>query len=189
MHAPYRGCMTISEHLQFSVLAAPLAAIDRRSLSQAWYSALYGAQTSSAAAPAKAAPARTKERRARNPRPHDASTRANRGVAPPRSAPAREGQPQAAAPERRAPRSPLARKIERALLQPKPAAHKTSFALEGGAGRVKVLLRSSGSRVDLIAICPRNARKEVAAALAQARYSLALRGIDLTAGTREEASC
>src|SRR5579871_248587 len=34
--------MTIDKHLDLSVLSAPVASVDRRSLSQAWYSALYG---------------------------------------------------------------------------------------------------------------------------------------------------
>ncbi len=38
--------MTISEHLNFSVLSAPIAAIDRRALSQAWYCALFGDRSS-----------------------------------------------------------------------------------------------------------------------------------------------
>lgn len=183
--------MTITEQLQFSVLTAPLATLDRRTLSQAWYSALYG---NGGARDAAAKPAQPQARpsgafpapreAAANVRTEAARTtfiRAN-GVKTPVHA---EGTPL----DRRAPRSQLARKIERAFLRPRSAAHKASFTIEGRQGRVHVLLQSRGSQLKLVAICPPKARADVAAALAQARYALALRGIDLDAGTREAAQC
>lgn len=183
--------MTISEQLQFSVLTAPVAALDRRTLSQAWYSALYGSAHSKAAvahkpcgpqrsdAPAPlphAPPAATSAAPASGPR-----TRVHAGRSPLHVL--------GSAYDRRAMRSPLARKIERAFLRPRTASAKNSFTLASEHGRVHVLLRSCGKQLKLVAICPPKARVQVAAALAQARYALALRGIDLDAQAQEGAAC
>lgn len=182
--------MTITEQLQFSVLTAPVASLDRRTLSQAWYSALYDSAGGSAAKPA---PKRGAVVEASQTSPHAAGARSRPGIGCDTQLHVRgaetpvhtEGSPQ----ERRAPRSELARKIERAFLRPRTAIRKTSFTIDHDRGRVHVLLQSHGSRLKLIAICPPKARPHVAAALAQARYALAIRGIDLDADTREEAAC
>jgi hypothetical protein len=179
--------MTITEDLEFSVLTAPIAAVDRRALSQAWYSALYTSSERTAvpaSAPAKIgkpAPAALPRSAARSAAHSHTAARVNGGKIAP--AGQSRGGPSI---ERRAPRSRLARSIERRFLHPSAAAQKASFHLDGDHGRVQVLLRSAGSRVQLIAICPRRAEAHVAAALAQARYALALRGIDLEARTQEE---
>jgi hypothetical protein len=182
--------MTIDEQLQFSVLTAPVAAQDRRALSQAWYSALYGSRGE------KAAPART----------YASPQRSAAAIGALRAAPVTAGHPQrgakvlplhagdvkregAAPVERRAVRSPLARKIERVLLRPRPQARKSAVTIESAHGRVHVLLQTRGAQLKLIAICPPKARTDVAAALAQARYALALRGIGVDAETREAVQC
>lgn len=188
MGCRYASAMTITEQLQFSVLTAPVAALDRRTLSQAWYSALYGG-----AAPANALkgaiPAAQEAQRpvvragtARHERPERTPSRLG-GTA-------RAAQRVQAVPgDRRAPRSALARKIERAILRPRSAAQKASFTIEGDQGRVHILLHTHGTQIKLVAICPPKARAYVAAALAQARYALASRGIELDAQTRGAASC
>lgn len=184
--------MTITEHLDFSVLTAPIATLDRRTLSQAWYSALYGDRSPSNEAGAGQTPrsgVSSRERASRSAQPysqamHETSkaTAALRAAAGPQRLRGVEM-------ERRAPRSPLARKIERAFLHPKAPARKASFSLDGEHGRVQVMLRSEGSRVKLVAICAPKAKARVAHALAQARYALALRGIDLDAQIGEKAAC
>ncbi|MDQ2872931.1 MAG: hypothetical protein M3R35_07385 [Candidatus Eremiobacteraeota bacterium] len=179
--------MTTTDHLTFSVLSAPLAAIDRRGLSQAWYSALYACESgerSEAAVPARAtvtpkpalqnAAAQPVEREPENASPkcagtHDAPQRIPEG-------------------ERRSVRSPLAKKIERAVARKRHVASGATLALDGPKGRVQLLVRTSGTCVRLIALCPESAREQVGTALAQARYALASRGIALTASTRG-ASC
>jgi hypothetical protein len=183
--------MTITEQLQFSVLTAPVAAVDRRALSQAWYSALYGTGGSGSTAVKAARPL---EGAASEPKSVYARARA---TSPPierhatlRAAAVKtvahaEGAPA----DRRAPRSPLARKIERAFLHPRSNSKKTSFSVDGEEGRVHVILQSRGLQLKLIAICPEKARAQVAAALAQARYALAMRGIDLDADTRSAVPC
>ena len=176
-----------TDELNFSVLTAPIAAIDRRALSQAWYSALYGTLQSSQSAP----PAN---------RLKNAAVPSMRGIPAGENARSRTSAPRVMEPrshenvslrwgesERRAPRSLLARKIERVFLRPRRAPHKASFDVDGG--RVKVLLHSDGAKLRLVAICPSKAATHVAAALAHARYSLALRGIDLASRVREVQPC
>jgi hypothetical protein len=177
--------MTITEQLQFSVLTAPVAALDRRTLSQAWYSALYGGSRQDNPGKHGASAFCVTAEKAREvagapPLPERASTPLPRHAAAVKCRHRAEG----VSPERRAPRSPLARKIERALLRPGSGAHKTSFTLDGEHGRVHVVLQTRGSRLKLIAICPPKARAHVASALAQARYALALHGLDLDAEAR-----
>lgn len=181
--------MTISEHLQFSVLTAPVASLDRRTLSQAWYSALYGGRQ----APQQHAETPTKvqhqalaqrepivTRRELLHEPHRPPTPRHVGV--------RTSASRSTEVERRGPHSSLARKIERTFLHSKHTLSKASFTLEGEHGRVQILLRSNGSQLNLIAICAPKAKAQVAHALAQARYALALRGINLDAQAREQAS-
>ena len=181
--------MTITEDLRFSVLTAPIASMDRRTLSQAWYSALYGAHETK---PAQGLPSSkpAKPSNAATPHPKLAES-AERFTCVTRAASSGLATPGAkgADLERRAPRSQLARKIERAFLRPRKPLRKASFTIEGAHGRVQVLLRTHGSQFKLVAICPPKARAQVAAALGQARYALALRGIDLDAQTRHEATC
>jgi hypothetical protein len=183
--------MTTNQQLEISVLAAPLAAIDRRSLSQAWYSALHFARDGSA--PRRTVPNRSAARRATQP-PNVPAGRAQR---PPATAPASAAMPHretplrpGAAVERRTPRLPLTRRIERALFERgAPSAH-TSFAVGEGTGRVVVLLHASGERVRLVALCSPALKASVARALDQARFALAARGIVLDGGILEgEAAC
>lgn len=91
--------------------------------------------------------------------------------------------------ERRTARSPLARKIERVFLDPKRTARQAAFTFEGDRGRVQILLHSQGANCMLIAICPSSMKAQVLQALAQVRYALALRGIDLHTQTREQLPC
>jgi hypothetical protein len=180
--------MTISEHLEFSVLTAPVASLDRRALSQAWYSALYGSSSAPPQRPQQVdQPLRPRAIVHAVPQSHETNAKPNvqseAAVKPQRVESTRGGQT-----ERRAPRSGLARKIERTFLHPRAAARKASFSIDGAAGRVEILLHKSGTRMKIIAICAPKAAREVAAALAQARYALAARGIDLDAEMRGDAA-
>jgi hypothetical protein len=183
--------MTVTEQLQFSVLTAPVAGVDRRGLSEAWYSALYGtANTAHPDAPAarEAGGFSTRIKQAERGDAHAApepSQRAGAAVLHDEHI-AREA---GADLDRRSPRSALARKIERAFLRPHKHARKASFTIDDEHGRVHVVLQSNGTQLKLIAICPPKACARVASALAQARYALAMRGIDLDAGIREQAAC
>jgi len=183
--------MTITEHLEISVLTAPVAAFDRRALSQAWYSALYGDRGMAQPA-AEAAKQQKPEARAHTSCAKSADDKPAPPIkkhVPAASAAAKSFRGRGGETERRAPRSELARKIERTFLHPRCASRNAAFALDGEHGRVQVLLRSQGSRLKVVAVCAPRARTQVARALEQARYTLALRGIAVEAEMREQAAC
>jgi len=176
----------MTQQVGFSILTAPLAAIDRRSLSQAWYSALH-LETRHAPAPGPEA------------RRDPSAPCAPRGRLPQSSAPAGPRAAMVSAPrapraemkrsapdERRAVRSPLARRIERTFLDPARRVSRATFSVEGTRARVHVTLQSRVAGLRLVAVCPLGVRAQVSRALDQARYALALRGIalqiDLNAG-------
>ena len=176
--------------LGISVLAAPLAAIDRRSLSQAWYSALHLAHSSplpaGSALPAPEKPAASSPLQLRR----DAAPRRAVPLAPVRpGAPRRPPAVAGAACERRAPRSPLARGIERAMLDRSAASGRSAFAIKTGETRVVVVLHARGNRVRLVALCAPASRRAVARALEQARFALAARGIALDAHLGGDVRC
>ncbi|HET7815344.1 MAG TPA: hypothetical protein VFL13_13340 [Candidatus Baltobacteraceae bacterium] len=177
--------MTTAEQLQLNVLAAPLAAVDRRALSQAWYSALYGNASSAAAAPTHAKRAASAARGAAQQTPAHPETERSpvmRGPIAKHSQTDRIALPAGA--ERRSPRAPLAKKIERALLRPGTAARSATFRI--GKGRVHVVVRQQNAGVQLVALCARGEHASVAQALMQARFALAQRGISLETKLYEE---
>lgn len=166
-----------SHRLAFDVLTAPLAEIDRRTLSQAWYSALRLANAPASpprrgvarvvdSAPARAAAA------AATPRAVRATVANARAISTSRTREVCE-----VACDRRSPRTDLARRIERIVARPLAATRGAFFALRGPYGRVQILLRSHGGRTHLVAVCSPDARDHVARALEQARYALARGGI------------
>jgi hypothetical protein len=162
-----------------AVVATQLAATDRRALSQAWYSALHFADRASVAVPASRA--HSAGRRpgvgspctrpaARTPVSHASlDGRAFRAVAP-RIAGAEPL-------ERRSPRTDLARGIERALARRAPHSGAASFAIRAGGGRIRLIVRVDGGRTRVVAICATALRERVERALAQARFTLAARGV------------
>ena len=178
-----------TQQLGFSVLSAPLAAIDRRALSQAWYSALHIAREKSRAQAGSTMPAAQAD--ARHARSRNAAV--TRGLTKPayKGIIGREAAPkmQVGEIDRRAARSALARKIERAFLHPARNVARTTFSL-GGAARVHVTLQQSSSGVRLVAVCSPALREQVAIALEQARFALARRGIALHASiSRSGVTC
>ena len=90
--------------------------------------------------------------------------------------------------ERREPRLPLTRRIERRLFERTSSTARTAFAVGEGTGRVVVVLHATGGRVRLVALCSPALRRTVARALDQARFALAARGIALDTGVREGAA-
>ena len=160
-----------------AIVATQLAHTDRRALSQAWYSALHLAEHAA-------------------PKPRSASSA--RVVAPPSRAGAvadagnvRGGTPQSHpsstgaalrgamthAADRRAPKTELARRIERALTRRVPREGQASFAVRAAGGRVQLIVRADGERVRVVAVCATTLRERVDRALAQARFALAGRGV------------
>ena len=160
-----------------AVVAAQLAATDRRALSQAWYSALHLAGSVPAATTRRGAfsAART---------PNAGPTRSAARTAA--DVPLRSGTAfRAAAPrtpvaeplERRSPRTVLARGIERGLARRVPRRGVASFAIRTAGGRVHLLVRAGGGRTRVIAVCRAELREQVERALAHARFALAARGL------------
>jgi hypothetical protein len=187
MTASHAACM-MTQQIGFSILTAPLAAIDRRSLSQAWYSALHLATHGSCerngeVLPAPRVPVRTCERVvAVSPGPHRGRTAAVR-IVPPKSHANSRCVP---IEERRSSRSRLARAIEGTFLNPaRVARQRATFTIDGTRGRVHIALQSGTSGPRLVAVCPATARVRVARALEEARYALAVRGIALRVDLKE----
>lgn len=176
--------MTITQELQFSVLSAPVAQTDRRSLSQAWFSALYSVKDPSRGkAPVKSNPGQKRQTVCRSslvpPKEGVHRTTQSRSVAAQRRSP-RVG----ISVERRAPRLPLTKRIEDFARQVRPQTASATFLLDGKLGRVGILIRCNGSRIRLMAICSESAKAEVATALTQAAYALASQGIALYSEAR-----
>lgn len=176
----------MTQQLGFSVLTAPIAAIDRRALSQAWYSALHlDHQSPKREAPAKPTCARSEHAESRHLEraTHATTTRAvaplhvHRGTQRTRTG--------SASVDRRSLRSPLARKIEHLFLRPNTPTTRATFTIDGSAARVHVSMQQTRSGLRLIAVCPSHARERVARALEQARYALAARGIAIDARIAE----
>lgn len=170
----------MTQQLSFSILSAPLAAIDRRSLSQAWYSALHLAHDRSAAPSSSSAAETTKSAtHFCNPRERTSEQSAAAHEAR-RAAPDRRDRVRSdATPERRAARSPLARRIERTFLNPARRIERATFVIEGSQARVHVALQHAPGGLRLIAVCPPSVRGGVIRALEEARFALAARGIAL----------
>lgn len=171
----------MSQQIGFSILTAPLAAIDRRTLSQAWYSALHLAKEPPADVPAPRCMNQIPDEAARSAlaMPRRVATSAE-SSAPTRSLSSKSpDRTHAIAPERRALRSTLARKIERAFLHPSTPPTRATFSIGATRERVHIALQVHGRRVRLVAICAPRVRARVARALAQARYALAQRGVAL----------
>ncbi len=171
----------MTHELEVSIVAAPLEAIDRRALSQAWYSALHlavpareirdkpGGQrrsTSPVAAYRAAAPGCRK-----GTKPYLYSKCAVRVI---RRVPFAGEAPMV----RPTSQSRLAARIARAFAaasMPKRA----TFSLGRGNARVHVVLQTTPTRTMLVALCRPELRADVGQALAQARAALAARGIAL----------
>ncbi len=171
----------MTQRLEVSILAAPLAAIDRRALSQAWYSALRLAPQAQRTYAVRSPARPMVGLNARGCPPRVAETLRRAGVEIPRvhltlatpsvisSDEAREGV--------LCRRSPLAARIERAFAGPSAHPKRATFSMGRGNARVHVILQTKGEQATLLAICRPELRAVVARALAQARSALAARGI------------
>jgi hypothetical protein len=179
----------MTQQLEVSILAAPLAAIDRRALSQAWYSALHLAR---------------QDRRLVQPRecgPRIVATR---------SEPERQDETDLCRPPAAEPRVhfvqtkplqvtmqsgatrisanrgglPLSQRIERRFAHSTSQVKRATFSMGRGAARVHVILQTNGNVATLVALCRPQMRGVVARALVQARAALSTRGVLLDFETR-----
>jgi hypothetical protein len=180
----------MTQQLHVSILAAPLAAIDPRALSQAWYSALRLAHDTPAFSNTPGCVTASRP-------PATISTAALReadrkpAVVAPHVARCTRGEVREVAGDRvkrRAARAPLARRIERAFAASTPP-QRATFSLGQGAARVHVILQTSGDRSALVALCRPELEAIVSRALAQAGQALAARGIVVEMRARGVARC
>ena len=171
----------MTRQLEISILAAPLASIDRRVLSQAWYSALrLGREERTLPAPhARAIDGRFDARAghivagARSGPRAAASTLRSRVTARAAIGPAELSRLRRTSLQR----AVLARAIVTTFSQPQTGLKRATFSLGPGSGRIHVVLQTKGERTTLVALCPPELTVVVARALAQARLTLAQRGI------------
>ncbi len=180
----------MTQQLEVSLICAPLAAIDRRALSQAWYSALHVTAAPPVRVEAPAPAMHAMRNGTRLGRPHariatamgaaPVSLRAHREALAPRAT---------GSTDRRAVRSLLARHIERAFLRPLNPPRRATFSIEGHAARVHVTMQESRNGLRLIAVCSPGMREVVTRALEEARYALARRGIALAPVIEEALPC
>jgi len=176
----------MTQQLELSIIAAPLGAIDRRALSQAWYSALrIAAQREPAALRlgcgqalwnAPCAAPHVLPRGATKTQCHTsvASSARRASGAGPKRLPNSAQDPAVSL----VTRSPLAAQIERAFCRPRAYPKRATLSVGRGRARVHVILQTSGTKAALLAVCRPEMREIVARALAQARVALASRGID-----------
>jgi hypothetical protein len=178
----------MTQQLPASILTAPLAQVDRRALSQAWYSALrlaHGGERSTDCARAQGSRGATFEPAKPDPNRRQASTVASRAARPRRS---NAGRAMTTERIEQAPHSRLAGKIQRAFFTPRSRVERSTFTIEREGARVHVVVQSRGNRVRLIAVCRPADREIVARALARARYALTSGGWMLD-GENEEKPC
>lgn len=172
----------MTQQLEVSILAAPLAGMDRRVLSQAWYSALRLAPKVQPITPVRA-PAHRETGICIQRRSVGGSGPARTGVvthvAPVgRARRTAVGVDEAAAILRRpAARSTLAQRIERAFAGAGSPQRRATFSMGRGHARVHVILQTTGARATLLALCRPELRDVVARALVEVRLALARRGI------------
>ncbi len=181
----------MTQQIGFSVLSAPLAAIDRRALSQAWYSALHCARAQGRAARPVPDPLRASvEAEGGAVRAGEVDDRSrSHAVATERRAAERCGESRDRCapnvPERRLARSALSQKIERTLLLPAKRAERATFTVDGTNARVHVTLQGAEGELRLVAVCPPALYARVARALEEARYALAARGLRCVLDVKE----
>jgi hypothetical protein len=184
----------MTQQLEVSILAAPIAAIDRRALSQAWYSALRMARRQPDSLPARPRSACTIDASATWPPVVETHSPSLVRTLPEQSRSLQQRPQQAAvAPSTArvvADRAslPLSRRIERRFSQSKPPLRRATFSMGRGLARVHVILQTNGSNATLVALCRPEMRGVVARALGQARFALAARGlvVDVRNGGAEE---
>jgi hypothetical protein len=166
----------------------PLPYADPRSLSQAWYDALYhGARPEPPAAKARTAQVqqRDEECAPRERLTGGARERSENGPAPrPRAGQTARAQPAGGRDDDAAP-AQAARRERPAQAQARAPQARTDLELGEGASQVKLLLAQRGSKIEVVAVCDRASREQAADALARARLALAARGIALEPTIRE----
>lgn len=176
----------MTQQIESGIVAAPLAQIDRRTLSQAWYSALHLAQPQAPRPPSSRTPA------AAEPGPKHSSFAAAKRAGVARAAvksslsfvsAEKRFDTSIEAEERRTSKIRLAKRIAHAALSFRTIPVRSALTLRHGEGRVYLILQNANGRLRLIAICRPADRDAVAGAVARARVALAMRGCELEVKT------
>lgn len=175
----------MTQQLRVDVLAAPIAAIDRRALSQAWYSALHLAKSPTPQHRAARTASAIEEWPATESTAKVARSRANASTITTRLVRELRAPGPEPAEDRRALRSSLARKIEAAFLRPANSRAWATLTIGVSNAKVHISMVHTQRGLCLVAVCTPRLRDVVARALAQARYALASRGIALEARVAE----
>jgi hypothetical protein len=186
----------MTQQLEVSILAAPLAAIDRRVLPQAWYSALgfarevpklstvplrrFGVSPNPASPPFEKPMAVVDSERVPVRASRVAGVTSMRVCAGADCAPRLDG---------RVGRSPLARAIENAFSHPRANVKRATFSMGRGSARIHVVLQTRGRRAALVALCRPELTGVVARALMQARLALASRGVNVELRAKGVQTC
>jgi hypothetical protein len=159
-----------------SILTTELAATDRRALSEAWYAALH--VTQAGGRPRSAPSVLTTS--APTARAATFTGSAVRDTAPVfhasvRGRTAAEAKPgtDAAARDRRAAASPLARRVGHAVSTAARRTIPSAVTIADAAGRIVVMVHTRGDRTHVVALCAPALREAVERALAHARFALA----------------
>ena len=180
----------MTQQLEVSILAAPLAAIDRRALSQAWYSALHLARQDRRLVPARECAPRIAAI-PNEPEPQQETDLRRPRAAEPRVLRFAQRKPLQVTMQSGAGRTsvnrgtvPLSQRIERRFAHSTSHVRRATFSMGRGAARVHVILQTNGNVATLVALCRPQMRGVVARALAQARLALATRGVLLDHETR-----
>ncbi len=168
--------------LEVSILAAPLGAIDRRTLSQAWYSALRLAPRERSAAgvrlPSRAPAPRPRQRWCRIESFAHHSDARSMPLRPPHVATGSVGgDDDGEAIRRRTIAAPLAKRIQHAFADPSAQVRRATFSMGRGSVRVVVMLQTKGERAALVAICAPEVSAAVSRALDEVRATLGARGM------------
>jgi hypothetical protein len=163
-----------------AVVATRLPSIDRRSLSQAWFSALHVAVQPAGRPRSSPAPGMPPQgSRAAAPRANGTGGPAGSAAGISRPAVHHTAPPSPfATAERRGQPAELTRHIERALVrhaEVRPT-RCASIAIKAGDGRIRLLVRTDGATTRVVALCAPNLREHVDRALAAARFALAAAG-------------
>jgi hypothetical protein len=178
----------MTQQLGVSILSAPLAAIDRRVLSQAWYSALHLARNAPRAHMRSHDDQMPKEENAVDAREETARRRNRALLALVPHASRMRMSPSATVEGDRRARSSLGRKIEKMVTHPLRRQHSATFTIDGTSARVHVILRTAGDLVHVVAICSPALRSSVSQALSEACVALSSRGIALAVDTKDAAN-
>jgi hypothetical protein len=188
----------MTQQLEVSILAAPLAAIDPRALSQAWYSALglvprtpdarraAGRMQTPACARVRAGSREETKVMSRA----TGESRALLGIRLKKSEPrALEDECRSTLRRQVLDALPLAVRIARAFSDPRWRPKRATFSMGRGNARVHVILQTKGDSTTLVAVCRPELRAIVGRALTDARIALAARGIGVEVLAQEGSTC